>query len=87
MRISHHITALVINALGGGHTDTNTDTHTHRHTHTYIQTHTHTHTDVGTKSISRNQRCSLQAMHTWFKKLKYNAFNDLQANTHNLQKY
>ena len=31
--ISHHITPLVINGLGGRHT------HTHAHTHT--QTHTH----------------------------------------------
>ena len=30
--ISHHITPLVINSLGGGHT------HTHANTHTRIQT-------------------------------------------------
>ena len=38
--ISHHITPLVVNGLGGGHTHT----HTHAHTHTYTHTHTHTHT-------------------------------------------
>ena len=32
--ISHHITPLVINSLGGGHT------HTHTHTHAYIRTET-----------------------------------------------
>ena len=30
--ISRHITPLVINSLGGGHTHTNTHTHTHIHT-------------------------------------------------------
>ena len=29
LRISHHIMPLVINALGGGHTDRQTDRHTH----------------------------------------------------------
>ena len=38
---SHHITSLVINGLGGGHTDR----------------HIHTHTNTGTKAISRNQTC------------------------------
>ena len=43
-----YITSLVINALGGGHTDT--------HTHT----HTHTHTNAQTKSISKNQACAAE---------------------------
>ena len=33
--ISHHITPLVINSLGGG---------PHTHTHTHANTHTHTYT-------------------------------------------
>jgi len=40
--ISHHITPLVINSLGGG------DTHTH--THTCVCARTHTHTDIVDKS-------------------------------------
>ena len=36
--ISRHITPLVINSLGGGHTHTRK--HTHTHTHTHIQTFT-----------------------------------------------
>ena len=32
--ISHHITPLVIDSLGGGQTHTQTHTHTHTHTHT-----------------------------------------------------
>ena len=32
--ISCHITPLVINSLGGGHTHTHTHTHAHTHTHT-----------------------------------------------------
>ena len=42
--ISHHITPLVINSLGGGHTNT----------HTQIRTHT----DVRTETILRNQACA-----------------------------
>ena len=42
--ISHYITPLVINAVGGGHTDRQTKTHTHTHTHAHAHTHTHTHT-------------------------------------------
>ena len=38
--ISHHITSLVINSLGGRHTYTHTNTHTYTNTHT--QTHTYT---------------------------------------------
>ena len=36
--ISHHITPLVINDLGGGHTHTHTHAHTHTHTQAHIQT-------------------------------------------------
>ena len=32
--ISHHITPLVINSLGGGHTHTRTHMHTYRHSRT-----------------------------------------------------
>jgi len=50
--ISHHITPLVINSLGGGHT--------HIHTHASILT-------SRTKAISRNQlHTGLQPAHTWF---------------------
>ena len=50
--ISHHITPLVINSLGGGHT------HTHTHTHAYIRTET----------ILRNQaRAGLRPARAWFK--------------------
>ena len=63
--ISHHIVPLVINDLGGRHTDrhahTHTHTHTRTHTHTHMHvhthtcththTHTHTHTDAGTKTF------------------------------------
>ena len=42
--MSRHITPLVINSLGGGHTQT----------HTYTYTHTHKHTDVLTETILRN---------------------------------
>ena len=35
--ISHHITPLVINSLGGRHTHTHTNKHTHTQTHTHIQ--------------------------------------------------
>ena len=47
--ISHHITPLVINSLGGRHTCKHKHTckHTHTHTHTHIyNTHTHTHTQA-----------------------------------------
>ena len=47
--ISHHITPLVINALG---TNTKTDTQTH------------THTDARTKAISRNQVCFTRLVYT-----------------------
>ena len=40
--ISRHITPLVINSLGGGHTHANTHTHTH------------THIDVCTETVVRN---------------------------------
>ena len=39
--ISHHISPLVIDSLGGGHTHT----HTHKHTSTHTNTQSHTHTD------------------------------------------
>ena len=49
--ISRHITPLVINSLGGGHTHTQT----------------HTHTDVRTETISRNQaRAGLRPARAWF---------------------
>ena len=54
--ISCHITPLIINSLGGGHTQT--------HTHTQ----THAHTDVRTTTILRNQaRAGLWLGHPWFK--------------------
>ena len=46
-----HITPLVINSLGGGHTHVHTRTHTYVHTHAHTHTHTHiynTHTDTHT---------------------------------------
>jgi len=53
--ISHHITSLVINSLGGRHT------HTHTHTHTCILT-------SRTKAISRNQlRTGPRPAHAWLK--------------------
>ena len=51
--ILHHITPLVINALGGGH-----KTHTE----------THTHTDARTKVISKKPGARPKAAHAWFKK-------------------
>ena len=55
--ISCHITPLVINSLGGRHTQTQTHTQTH--------THKHTHTDVRTETILRNQA------RAWFKNDAY----------------
>ena len=49
LSISHHITPIVINSLGGGHT--NTHTHTHTHTHTKKHAYRHSRTDT----IQRNQ--------------------------------
>ena len=52
--ISCHITPLVINSLGGGHT--------HKHTNT--------HTDIRTGTISKNQaRAGLWPAHAWFNDL------------------
>ena len=48
--ILHHITPLVVNYLGGGHTNTHANTHTCRHS--------------WTEAILRNQ--ALQLAHTWF---------------------
>ena len=45
--ISHHITPLVINSLGGRHT------HTYTHTHAHTHTHTNTHTDIRRQSNSK----------------------------------
>ena len=51
--ISHYITPLVINSLGGGHT--------HTHTHTSILSRT--------EAIIRNQaRVGLRPAHVWFNK-------------------
>ena len=56
--ISHHITPLVINSLGGG------DTHTHTHTHTHTQAYRRSQTEV----ILRNQACTgLRPARAWFK--------------------
>ena len=50
--MSRHITSLVINSLGGGHTNT----------------HTNTHTDIRTGTILRNQaHASRRPARTWFK--------------------
>ena len=38
--ISYHITPLVNNSLGGGHTYTHTHTHAHTHTHMHANTYT-----------------------------------------------
>jgi len=58
--ISHPITPLAINSLGGRHT------HTHTHTHTRARTYTHMHT-LQTKTILRNQLCaSLWPARNWF---------------------
>ena len=47
---------LVINTLGGEHTDT------------HMHTHTHKHTDMRSKAISRNQECmGLWPACAWFK--------------------
>ena len=53
-----HITPLVINGLGGGHTHTDTHTNTHTNTHIHIQT-------IRTGSILRNQ------VRAWFNKLSH----------------
>ena len=65
----YHTPLVIINNLGGGHTDrqrhkhrqtdrqTHTHTHTHTHKHAHAQTHTHIATDAQTKVISRNQAC------------------------------
>ena len=58
--MSHHITLLIINSLGGRHAHKHTHTHTHTHTHAHKHTHTHTHTHtciqtIRTGSILRNQ--------------------------------
>ena len=51
--ISRHITPLVINSLGGGHT------HTSTHTHTYIRLH---------RNNFKNQaRAGHRPAHTWLK--------------------
>ena len=69
--ISHHITPLVINSLGGGHTHTHT--HTHARTHASILT-------SWTKAISRNQsRAGLRPTRAWFNKIKFNK-NQLSFN-------
>ena len=49
LRISHHMTPLVINSLGGGHT------HTHTHTCKHTHTHTHAYRRSQTETILRNQ--------------------------------
>ena len=53
--ISHHITPLVNNSIGGGHTHTTTHTpHPHAHTHPCPHTHAHTHTHTHTQTSSQN---------------------------------
>ena len=66
--ISRHISPLVINSLGGGHT--------HKHTNS----HTNTHTDVRTGTISRNQGAPAagQRVHgliKWFEQHLVNQIN------------
>ena len=53
--ISCHITPIVINSLGGGHTHTHKYTHTHTHTHAH--THTNTYTEVRIETILKNEAC------------------------------
>ena len=53
--VLHHITPLISNSLGGGHTHTQ-HTHTRKHTHTHILT-------IRTRSTLRNQA------HAWFNNL------------------
>ena len=60
-----HITPLVINSLGDGHTHTHTYTHTHTHTHT--QTQTHTNTD-NPHRINFKKPGVPRPMRTWFNK-------------------
>ena len=56
--ISCHIMPLVINNLGGGHTNT----------------HKYTHTDIHTKTILRNQMLAGHSPpHAWFKKYDFQA--------------
>ena len=56
--ISHHITPLVINALGGGHTDTRA--HTHTDTHTHIPT-------CQPRQFQETRGAWPSAAHAWFK--------------------
>ena len=68
--ISHHITPLVINSLGGGHTHAHT--HTHTHTHTRTHTHTQAYRRSWTEAILRNQvHAGLWPARAWFKKLSF----------------
>ena len=69
--ISHHITPLVINSLGGGH----------RHTHIQTRTHTHIHIQmIHTKAILRNQaRAGLWPARAWFNNVT-NHVNQLHLN-------
>ena len=64
--ISHHITPLVINSLGGRHT--HTQTHTRKHTHA----NTHTRILSRTEAILKNQaHAGLWPACTWFKNHNY----------------
>ena len=66
--ISCHITPLVINSLGSGHTHT----HTHTQTQTKTQTQTHTHIDVHTETILRNQvHTRRRPARAWFKNITH----------------
>ena len=55
--ISCHITPLVINNLGGGHTHMHTHTHACTHTYTFTYTYRHPHKN----NVKRPDR------HAWFK--------------------
>ena len=86
MRSVCHITPLVINSLGGGHTHARAHAHTHTRTHTvhthanihthtpqtHTHTHTHTHTYTHIQTIRTGSILRNQAR-AWFKNTEINA--------------